>query len=317
MERTRKAAKFAKAAYMIGDGLTRKNIYKVNAYIADTGYVVEPDMSMEDITTFYNAKSNKYHISHKGTHLGSSTGAKDLRADTAFALFGYNTPHVKERLKNTEEIIDMINMRDPSAPVSMSSHSLGGHTSSFTMAQSDLVLKRVDALDTFDTAAHPAYMAGLNVPFHKQRILDDKVVHHRMTGDLVSKSMLYRPDGMPFGQTKSYKLANAYKGRPISRAFDAHSLDHFIEGGLLDKKKSGANELEDLKQKTAQYREAEKYQEIAKATEKYEADVAGGQARPTPISLHNTVADVGGSVYINPYALCRQFPQLPECKAFQ
>ena len=303
MERTRKAAKFAKAAYMIGDGLTRKNIYKVNAYIADTGYVVEPDMSMEDITTFYNAKSNKYHISHKGTHLGSSTGAKDLRADAAFALFGYNTPHVKERLKNTEEIIDMINMRDPSAPVSMSSHSLGGHTSSYTMAQSDLVLKRVDALDTFDTAAHPAYMAGLNVPFHKQQILDDKVVHHRMTGDLVSKSMLYRPDGMPFGQMKSYKLANAYKGRPISRAFDAHSLDHFIEGGLLDKKKSGAT------------------------TENKDA-VAGGQTPPTPMevdaspqvkdmSLHNTVADVGGSVYINPYALCRQFPQLPECKAFQ
>ena len=306
MERTRQAAKFAKSAYMIGDGLTRKNIHKVNAYIADTGYVVEPDMSMEDITTFYNAKTNKYHISHKGTHLGSSTGAKDLRADTAFALFGYNTPHVKERLKNTEEIIDMINMRDPSAPVSMSSHSLGGHTSSYTMAQSDLVLKRVDALDTFDTAAHPAYMAGLNVPFHKQQILDDKVVHHRMTGDLVSKSMLYRPDGMPFGQTKSYKLANAYKGRPISRAFDAHSLDHFIEGGLLDKNRSTSP----AKKMTA---------------------VAAGQTPPTPtevdaspqvkrMPLHKTntaVADVGGSVYINPYALCRQFPQLPECKAFQ
>ena len=128
--RIRHAAKFSKAAYIIGqDGKTKGSIDEVNALVADTGFRIDPALSDENISTFRNSTTGAYHIAHKGTQVGASTGLSDLIADAAFA-YGRNTAHVTSRTAATERIIDQI---DPDARISMSGHSLGGHTASIEL----------------------------------------------------------------------------------------------------------------------------------------------------------------------------------------
>ena len=89
----RRKAKFAKAAYMIGktDGVTTRSKKEVAALLNDIGVLLEPDMSDRSISTLYEPKTNTYHISHKGTQFGSSTGNavrfSKLAVDFEFIIF--------------------------------------------------------------------------------------------------------------------------------------------------------------------------------------------------------------------------------------
>lgn len=291
----RRKAKFAKAAYMIGktDGVTTRSKKEVAALLDDIGVLLEPDMSDRSISTLYEPKTNTYHISHKGTQFGSSTGNADVLADAQFASFGYNSHHVRDRTEQTEEILDKIDRRDPDATVTLQGHSLGGHTAAYAMANSDRVLKRVSSLDTFNTAAHPSYAVGLNVPFHKQRILHEKTTHHRMTGDVVSKGHLVNP---PFGTSKTYKHPTDLK--LVDRALDAHHIDHFIKSELVEKGSAPA------------------------------AAAAIPAAPPPPTRMEGRTERSGGAralqamvagpgaASVDPYWVCRRTPSRPECKAF-
>ena len=291
----RRKAKFAKAAYMIGktDGVTTRSKKEVAALLNDIGVLLEPDMSDRSISTLYEPETNTYHIAHKGTQFGSSTGNADGQADLQFALLGYNSHHVRDRTEQTEEILDKIDRRDPDATVTLQGHSLGGHTAAYAMANSDRVLKRVSSLDTFNTAAHPSYAVGLNVPFHKQRILHEKTTHHRMTGDVVSKGHLVN---LPFGTVKTYKHPTDLK--LVDRALDAHHIDHFIKSELVEKGSAPA------------------------------AAAAIPAAPPPPTRMEGRTERSGGAralqamvagpgaASVDPYWVCRRTPSRPECKAF-
>lgn len=294
-----KKARFAKAAYMIGEtgGVTHESKKRVNAYLLDDGVILEPDMSDGSITTLYEPKTNTYHIAHKGTQFGSSTGSADGLADIQFASVGYNSLHVRDRTKQTEDILDKIDGRDPGAPVTLQAHSLGGHTAAYAMANSDRVLKRVSSLDTFNTAAHPSFSVGLNVPYHKQRILDEKTTHHRMNGDVVSKGHLVN---LPFGKVQTYKHPTSLT--LVNRALDAHHIDHFINNKLVEK----GSDVSPPAVSTAPQPAAtlpptrmEGRTERTEGTRSLQAMTAGH-----------------GAARVDPYALCRLYPDLPECKAF-
>ena len=290
-----KKAKFAKAAYMIGKtgGVTPRSKKEVESLLDDIGVLLEPDMSDRSISTLYEPKTNTYHISHKGTQFGSSTGSADGQADLQFALLGYNSHHVRDRTEQTEDVLDKIDRRDPGATVTLQGHSLGGHTAAYSMANSDRVLKRVSSLDTFNTAAHPSYAVGLDVPFHKQRILHEKTTHHRMTGDVVSKGHLVN---LPFGTVKTYKHPTDLK--LVDRALDAHHIDHFINSELVEKGSAPA------------------------------AAAAIPASMPPPTRMEGRVERSGGAralqamtagpggAYVDPYWVCRRTPSRPECKAF-
>jgi len=297
----RKKAKLVKAAYIIGKtgGVTPRSKKEVNAYLLDIGVILEPDMSHDDVTTLYEEKSNTYHISHKGTQLDSSTGSADALADIQFASFGYNSPHIKDRMKKTEEVLDMIDVRDPGATVTLQGHSLGGHTGAYAMANSDRVLKRVSSLDTFNTAAHPSYSVGLNVPFHKQRILDEKTTHHRMNGDVVSKGHLVN---LPFGTSKTYKHPTFRTF--VDRALDAHHIDHFINNELVEK----GGDVSPPAVSAA----PEPASTLPPTRMEGRTEQSGG----TRALQGMTATGKGAVASVDPYALCRQKPYLPECMAF-
>jgi hypothetical protein len=288
-------AKFAKAAYMIGktSKVTPHSKKEVAALLNDEGVILEPDMSDGSITTLYESTTNTYHIAHKGTQFGSSTGSADGQADVQFALFGFNSHHVRDRTEQTEDILDKIDKRDPGATVTLQGHSLGGHTAAYAMANSDRVLKRVSSLDTLNTAAHPSYSVGLNVPFHKQRILDEKTTHHRMTADIVSKGHLVN---LPFGTSKTYRHSTDLK--LVNRALDAHHIDHFINSELVEKGTTPTAAATDPASPPPP------------TPTEGRAEQSGGTR-----ALQAMTAGPGGA-YVDPYWVCRRDPSRPECKAF-
>ena len=279
--RIRHAAKFSKAAYIIGqDGKTKDSIDEVNALVADTGFRIDPALSDENISTFRNSTTGAYHIAHKGTQVGASTGLSDLIADAAFA-YGRNTAHVTSRTAATERIIDQI---DPDARISMSGHSLGGHTASYAMANSQKVQQRVAELDTFDAANNFIHPVDLRVPKETRAALDGKVTHHRMNADLVSLGEQF-PHAVPFGKAVTYKLNSKNMGT-IERALYAHEIDHFIDKDLRVK------------------------------GEKREPDDAPAPIRAEsapPPTQDAMSAGSGSAPYVNAPSLCRQYPYLPEC----
>jgi len=282
--RIRHAAQFAKAAYTVGQhGKTARSVEEANALVADTGFRIDPALSNQNISTFHNSATGAYHIAHKGTQVGASTGLSDLIADAYFAE-GRNTGHVISRKAATERIIDQI---DPAATITMSGHSLGGHTASYAMANSDKVLERVSALDTFDAASNPIFGAGLSVSGQRRASLDAKVTHHRMNADVVSKGQRWR---VPFGETVTYKLDSKGMGT-VDRALYAHDIDHFIDKDLVAKG------------------------EQRKAPEPEPAPA------PEP-TLHTEIQDAmssgsGSAPYVNAQSLCRQYPHLLECQALK
>ena len=109
-----------------------------------------------------------------------------------------------------------------------------------------------------------------------------------MTADVVSKGELY---SVPFGKAVTYKLPSKEMST-IERALYAHHIDHFIDKDLVPKGKDRPTQPEP----------------------------PPPTAPPEP-TLNTEIADAmsagpGNAPYVNAYSLCRQYPELPECKAF-
>ena len=109
-------------------------------------------------------------------------------------------------------------------------------------------------------------------------------MHHRMNGDVVSKGHLRN---LPFGTSKTYPHRTDERG--MSRALDAHDIDHFINKELVEK---GGGPP------------------VALPPTRMEGRVEGeGRASASmPFGM--------GAQNVDPYALCARYPDLPGCKAF-
>ena len=211
-------ATLAKASYLVGEkGKSPEAIAETNKMVASTGFELVPDLSNRQISTFKNKEGN-YTIAHKGTCLSCPSNYKDIKTDLALSL-GFNTKQVKNRTKRTEEILDMIDQRNPDAKVNMTGHSLGGHTSSYAMAKSKKVRDRINKASTFNTGSNPFLNAGLNVDKDTRKTLDNKVVNYRKRNDIISAGLITNPQ---FGKTKTY--SNNLLTNPLK----AHEIEQFI-----------------------------------------------------------------------------------------
>jgi len=210
-------ATLAQASYLVGQkGKSPEAIAETNKMVASTGFELVPDLSSRQISTFKNKEGN-YTIAHKGTCLSCPSKFKDLKTDLALTL-GFNTKQVKNRTKRTEEILDMIDQRNPDAKVNMTGHSLGGHTSSYAMANSKKVRDRINKASTFNTGSNPLFNAGLKVDKDTRKTLNNKVVNYRKRNDIISAGLITNPQ---FGETKTY--SNSLLTTPLK----AHEIDQF------------------------------------------------------------------------------------------
>ena len=220
-------ARFAEASYdMLGSASKEDRVAGINKKLSDTGFKVNSDKSNRDMIYLINDTTGEHHISLRGT-----ATKQDIVSDANIATgtltgtkeFNKRNNRVK---KYTKEVPD-------GAKFTMSGHSLGGMWNQTILKKSTNVRDRVDEVHTFNSAANPL-VGESRVGSKKKKQLDQKVIHHRTTDDIVSKPFEIN---VPFGQVQTYKtqpMKNKVKV-PLklaglfntAQAYHAHKLDHF------------------------------------------------------------------------------------------
>ncbi len=243
-QKVKNYAKLAEGTYTLGDkGKSRaERISQVNEFVKDTGFSVVDDKkySNPNITTYKNNETGEIHVSHRGTHIKGRRGMKDVRNDFAIALgLQKLDPRFKRRTKSTERVIKDLKPSN----FTMSGHSLGSGTAQYAVANNRTIRKNLKEMHTFNGASNPILNADLQVSKKDKKLLDDKVTHHRIKGDVVSAGF---KTANAFGKVKRYDVPHdeesgkglinkIVKSSPVlskvsqltSKALHAHHLFHF------------------------------------------------------------------------------------------
>ena len=232
---TRTAARFANASYdMLGSGTKEERASKINESIADTGYQVDLQHSNRDILTLRNESENKLYVSHRGTDTSGRRTKQDVTSDMLFGLgMQSNDKYFNDRRRRTARAVKTA---DADTFVSVSGHSLGGATSSYSMTNPK-VRKRVNQVDTFNTATE-VVPPTTKRPIGKNALndLNNKTTHYRNTTDIVSVNHKKLPFGKVVeSETNLGKISRRrYVPRGASNLFktvdalNAHTLNQWL-----------------------------------------------------------------------------------------
>ncbi len=259
------ASLMSEATYIMGNkGQSRQEKYNnINELVKDTGYEVVPKYSNKNLLTFQD-QEGAVHVAHQGTNVKSTTGFKDIVSDVGIALgLADHLPHVRKRKRQTERVVRELKPEK----FTISGHSLGGYTVNQTLADSKKVRKALDKAHTFNAGANPILNDSLKVNDKIKNELSDKVVHHRVQGDLVSAGL---KRFTPFGKLQTYKIKDEHKNEregqrilnkllsfnPLlsnitnlgKKAIDSHHIDHFHKNKLNKIEKKGAESNEEEKE---------------------------------------------------------------------
>ena len=200
------ASLLAESTYVMGNKRkSRQDKYdEINDLVKQTGYSVIPEHTNKNMVTFKN-EAGDIHISQQGTNVQSTTGFKDIANDIAIGLgLGGHMDHTRKRKRKTEKAIRELNPEK----LTMSAHSLGGFSQNYTIANSKKVRNKLDKAYTFNSASNPILDNDLTVSDKVKKELNDKVIHARVQGDLVSSGF---KTNLPFGKLETYKLKKEHK----------------------------------------------------------------------------------------------------------
>ena len=165
------------------------------------------------VAHFKDTETNANYISVRGTNPSKK---KDLISDIKLALGMSSTD--KQFTKRTNAIKDIY--RNNTGDNHLIGHSLGGSVIQHALTKSPSILNKTKSANT--------YNIGMTNAFHKdtyekldkksKKKFNNKVVHHRIKGDLISKSLLN--DGFG-GVVYDYESDSI---NPLKN----HSLDNFF-----------------------------------------------------------------------------------------
>jgi len=245
-------AKLAQASYQMGEKGSNKTdrINNTQEIAGDTGYIVNPQYSNSEITT-YQHKDNPKNIviAHRGTKVDGKRGMKDIQNDLAFAVgLGGHESTFNRRKKRTNNIIKSLEPEQ----LHLTAHSIGGGTLQHTIANSKIVRKNLTSAKTFNAAANPIFNNDVRVTKNYKKELEDKVEHHRIKNDPVSAGFAGL---VPFGKVKTHSVKHdANKGKSFfqniiekssvlgkakrftEKGIHAHLISHFHDGSIKKKK---------------------------------------------------------------------------------
>lgn len=245
-------AKLAQASYQMGEKGVKKNKRVENAQnlASDTGYVVNPQYSNSEITTYQHKDDpTNVVISHRGTKVDGKRGMKDIQNDLAFAigLGGHETTFRRRKTKTNQIIKDL-----QPTQLHMTGHSLGGGTLQHTIANSNKVRKHLTSAKTFNAAANPIFGNEIKVSKNYKKELESKVEHHRIKNDPVSAGF---KGFVPFGKVQTHSVKHdSNKGKSFfqnivekssvlgqakrftEKGIHAHLISHFHDGSIKKKK---------------------------------------------------------------------------------
>lgn len=206
----------------------------INAYLTNSHYSIDnPKFNLEKYTkkikkkTGYDVKSIERGVAHyqkddhniislKGTN---PKNLDDIKSDLAIANgTTQKDKQFRERKTKVKNILKTIDKKDT---VDITAHSLGAGIATSIMTKSESIRNRVDNVHS--------YNAGYSKLFHKEltkglakpdrEILNDKITHNRIKGDVVSSEI----KAGAVGTVKTIEPERESQG-----VLGNHSLDNFI-----------------------------------------------------------------------------------------
>lgn len=242
-------ARMAQASYLMGQsgvGKT-KRLQDTRDATDTTNYILNKDYTNSEISVFQHKDNPKnIVISMRGTKIDGRRGNKDIIDDLAIATG--NAGHEKTFKRRKQKTNKIIKELQPEA-LHMTSHSLGGATQNYTIANSKILKKYINDGNTFsaksfNAGAHPKFKNDMNVGVKYGKILKPLVEQHRVPGDVVSVGLR---GNNPFGRVVEKKVKYNPKehsglydkfisGTPLGNVRDftdktlhAHHISHFID----------------------------------------------------------------------------------------
>mgnify|MGYP002640342438 CR=1 FL=1 len=166
------------------------------------------------VVHYQNQTTKDHVVSLKGTN---PLNAKDLISDFKIAIGATNKD---SQFKGRKKEIKKIYKNIPSNQgVDLTSHSLGGSIATSIMAKSKSIRDRTGKAHTYNAgytrALHSELKKDLTPDDRAQ--LNDKLVHHRISSDVVS-------EGLKHGSIGKVKT---YKAKPDATLLESHSLSAF------------------------------------------------------------------------------------------
>lgn len=198
------------------------------------------ELSSPDISVYKHNVNPHTIVAHRGTDIGATKASKQIKADVAI-LFG-NKSHDKlhkDRVKQTEMIVNKLKEANPEHKIYLTGHSLGGSTAHHAMVKSEAVRKNVEQLHTFNAGSSPLQGKEISKKNKAYKMVAEKSTHHAVQGDAISGSV----KSNLIGKQITYKAPTekASVGRTILRLAKPHleksplgRLVHFGAEKLLD-----------------------------------------------------------------------------------
>ena len=179
------------------------------------GYELDEANTDKDVLTA--KRGNNIHINYTGTNVNSP---RDIISDVALGVGVQRiNPQFKERRQKTR---DIMRQYGDEKDYSLGGHSLGGSIAMNTLKQSKSIRDRVKVSHVFNPGYTKAFHESIKPTDKKiKRVLDKKVNHHRVKGDLVSA---YSHNDTAFGNLFEYK----HKDNDAD-LLDKHSLETFMD----------------------------------------------------------------------------------------
>ncbi len=222
---------FAKNSYIMTEhGNKQERIDKINKNLEGTGYIAVPENSNRDITYYKNDDAKKVNISARGTDLNNRLKLKqDVNTDLMFGLG--KEEHDKHFIKKSNRISDLVKKTPEDYEINLSGHSIGSSVVVNALKTKKNVRDRVNKVHTFNGAVSPFTKKPSK---EIKKVLDEKVVNHRINSDVVSSSLAVNG----FGKIKTYKPKERVFHKSIPKVFhnvfssidqlNHHSINQFI-----------------------------------------------------------------------------------------
>ena len=242
-------ARMAQASYLMGQKDVGKSqrLEEVRDATDMTNYILNKDYTNSEMSVFQHMDNPKnVVISMRGTKVDGRRGNKDILDDLAIATG--NAGHEKTFKRRKQKTNKIIKELQPTH-LHMTSHSLGGATQNYTIANSKILKKYINdgnvfSAKSFNAGHHPVYENDMSVGVKYGKTLKPLVEHHRVSGDVVSvglrgnnpfgkvvqKTVKYSPkkhsglydkfiSGTPLGKVKNF----------TDKTLHAHQINHFID----------------------------------------------------------------------------------------
>ena len=234
-----------KGCAMLGE--TTYSIDIVNDFLAEYSLEIKEKMTNDQITTFYNKKTDTFVIVHKPAQPFANRVVTDYASVFAYWIFHTNTPQIFRRIQMTKTIIDYLNKNHCGSKIHLQGYSLGGYSVCNTFVKIGSSYRdKIERVITYNSITNCRIPLGgyLSGPLKEE--FGKKVIHKRIEQDISTTGLYFirqnahvvtyriKPSKIDFSELSGQTIYKTYGELNITgiaaKFYFTHRLENFVDG---------------------------------------------------------------------------------------